>query len=273
MGKLFIVGTPIGNLEDITLRALRTLRAVDLVAAEDTRVTGRLLKHFEIDVPLLSFHDFSTDERLAQLLDRLETQNIALVTDAGMPGVSDPGYRLIAAATAAELPVEVIPGPTAAITALVSSGLPSDRFQFLGFLSRTAKARRAELAAVADFPGTLILYESPHRLLACLADMEAVLGDRPVAVGRELTKLYEEVWRGPISGARAEFGARDRIRGEITLVVGGQTAGADEWDEARVRAALQARLAAGEHRKKAAAAIAEISGWRKRDVYALSLED
>ena len=273
MGKLFIVGTPIGNLEDITLRALRTLRAVDLVAAEDTRVTGRLLKHFEIDVPLLSFHDFSSDERLAQLLDRLETQNIALVTDAGMPGVSDPGYRLIAAATAAGLPVEVIPGPTAAITALVSSGLPSDRFQFLGFLSRTSKARRAELAAVVDFPGTLILYESPHRLLACLADMEAVLGDRPVAVGRELTKLYEEVWRGPISGARAEFGARDRIRGEITLVVGGQTVGSDEWDEDRVRKALQARLSAGEPRKQAAAAIAELSGWRKRDVYALSLEN
>ena len=208
---------------------------------------------------------------MAQLLDRLETQDIALVTDAGMPGVSDPGYRLIAAATAAGLPIEVIPGPTAAITALVSSGLPSDRFQFLGFLGRTTTARRAVLAEVAAFPGTLILYESPHRLLACLADIEAVLGDRPVAVGRELTKLYEEVWRGTISDARAEFGARDRIRGEITLIVGGQATGTAEWDEARVRAALQARLAAGEPRKEAAAAIAKLSGWRKRDVYALSL--
>ena len=254
------------------MRALRVLAEVDVVAAEDTRVTGRLLKHFQITTPMVSFHDFSSAERLQQLLARLETQDMALVTDAGMPGVSDPGYKLVNAAVAQGNEVVVIPGPTAATTALVSSGLPSDRFLFLGFLPRTSQARRRELSAIAHFAGSIILYESPHRLVACLDDILATLGDRPVAIGRELTKLHEEVWRGRVSEAVAEFADRDRIRGEITVVIGGGSGQSARWSEARVKAALQEQLAEGQSRKAAAAAVANLSGWRKRDIYALSLE-
>ncbi|MCI0394930.1 MAG: 16S rRNA (cytidine(1402)-2'-O)-methyltransferase [Chloroflexi bacterium] len=268
MPVLYLVGTPIGNLEDITLRALRVLREVSLVAAEDTRTTGRLLSHYHIETPLISYHEYSGPGRVAELVERLATADVALVSDAGMPGLSDPGYRLIQAALEAGLTVVPIPGPSAAIAALVSSGLPTDSFLFLGFLPRQQKARRAVLAQVAALPHTLILYEAPHRLLALLADVIRTLGDRAVSVGRELTKLYEETWRGPASQAIAYFG-QGPIRGELTVVIAGASGEAIRWDEAAVRAALAAHLAQGLSRKEAAAVVAAQSGWRRREVYNL----
>ena len=272
MGTLYLVGTPIGNLEDITLRALRTLREVSVIAAEDTRTTGRLLQEYAVETPLVSYHDFSDEARLAAIVDRLATEDVALVTDAGTPGLSDPGYRLVQAAIAAGVTVTPIPGPAAAVAALVSSGLPTDSFLFLGFLHRQEKARRDALAAIATLPYTLVLYEAPHRLLASLADVAAVLGDRPLVVARELTKLHEEIWRGTASEARAYFG-EGQVRGEITLVIAGASEAETRWDEAAVRAAMDAQLARGLRRKRAAAIVAEQSGWRKRDVYDLSLQE
>lgn len=270
MPTLYLVGTPIGNMEDITLRALRILREVGLVAAEDTRTTGRLLRHHGIETPLVSFHEFSDEERVEQLLERLATIDVALVSDAGMPGLSDPGYRLVRAALDAGITITPVPGPSAAVSALISSGLPTDTFLFLGFLPRQQKARRDALAAVATVPYTLVLYEAPHRLLKTLSDIQTVLGERPVVVARELTKYYEEIWRSSLEEAIDHFG-RDRVRGEITLVVGGASAEEIAWDEAAVRRAMAAKLAEGVRRKKAAAQVAKQAGWRKRDVYDLSL--
>lgn len=270
MGTLYLVGTPIGNLEDITLRALRTLRDVSLIAAEDTRTTGRLLKHHSVDTPLASFHEYSDEERIADLIDRLAVADVALVTDAGMPGLSDPGYRLVRAAVEAGVTVSPIPGPSAAVSALISSGLPTDAFLFLGFLPRQRKARREALADVAALPYTLVIYEAPHRLIKLLEDVDAVLGDRPLAVGRELTKLHEEVWRGTAGEAIGYFGD-DRVRGEITVVIRGAGAEETAWSEAEVERAMARLLADGVRRKEAAARVAAQSGWRKREVYDLSL--
>ena len=270
MGILYLVGTPIGNMEDITLRALRILHEVGLVAAEDTRTTGRLLRHHGIDTPLVSYHEFSDEERVEQLLDRLAATDVALVSDAGMPGLSDPGFRLVRAAVDAGITITPVPGPSAAVSALISSGLPTDSFLFLGFLPRQQSARRDALAAVATLPFTLVLYEAPHRLLKTLADLQVVLGERAVVVARELTKYYEEIWRGNLAAAIDYFG-QDRIRGEITLVVAGASAAEVAWDEAAVRRAMAAKLAQGIRRKKAAAQVAEQAGWRKREVYDLSL--
>jgi 16S rRNA (cytidine1402-2'-O)-methyltransferase len=244
---------------------------VSVIAAEDTRTTGRLLQHHAIDTPLISYHDFSDERRLHELLDQLVRADVALVSDAGMPGLSDPGYRLVQAAHEAGIQVSPIPGPAAAITALVSSGLPTDAFLFLGFLPRQASARRTVLAEVRDLPYTLVLYEAPHRLLKLLADVEAVLGDRLLVVARELTKHYEEIWRGPASAAQQHFGA-DRIRGEITVVISGTREEGSVWDEPAVRAALREAIAQGQPRKQAAAAVAELSGWRKKVLYELSLQ-
>ena len=270
MPTLYLVGTPIGNMEDITLRALRVLREVELVAAEDTRTTGRLLQHHGIETRLVSYHDFSDETRIEQLLERLVAADVALVSEAGMPGLSDPGYRLVRAALDAGITVTPVPGPSAAVSALISSGLPTDSFLFLGFLPRQQKARRDALSAVATLPYTLVLYEAPHRLLKSLADMQVVLGERPVVVARELTKYYEEIWRGSLDEA-IDYFSRDRVRGEITLVVGGASAEEVAWDEAAVRRAMAAKLAQGMRRKEAAARVAEQSGWRKREVYDLSL--
>lgn len=268
-GTLYVVPTPIGNLEDITLRALRVLREAALIAAEDTRTTGRLLAHFEIDTPQTSYHEHNKLAKLDAVLSALATGDVALVSDAGTPGLSDPGYELIAAAIAAGYRVEPLPGPSAVIAALVASGLPTDSFVYLGFLPRKASARRDALAALAGEQRTLVFYEAPHRLLATLADLRAVLGERRVAVARELTKLHEEIWRGPAGEAIAYYEA-NAPRGEITLVV----AGADPddrpaWTADQVREALARRLAAGEPRSAAARAVAAESGWPRRRVYDL----
>jgi 16S rRNA (cytidine1402-2'-O)-methyltransferase len=266
MPTLYLVGTPIGNLEDISLRALRILGEVGLIAAEDTRTTAKLLRHYNIDTPLISYHDFSGADRVNHLLEKLGGMDVALVSEAGMPGLSDPGYRLVATAAAANIPIVPIPGPAAAIMALVSSGLPTDSFLFLGFLPRQKQARRAALTAVAHLPYTLVLYESPRRVLGLLADVTAALGDRPVAIGRELTKLYEEIWRGSASEAAAYFTEKG-TRGEFTLVIGGAEKGEQLWTETAVRQALRDHVAQGFSRKEAAVKVAAESGWRKRDIY------
>ena len=221
MGTLYVVGTPIGNLEDITLRALRVLREVELIAAEDTRTTRTLLRAHDIGTPMVSYHEFSGPARARQLVERLDSGDVALVSDAGMPGLSDPGFPLIKQTLEAGHRVVPVPGPSAILAALVASGLPMHAFHFLGFLPRKSGQRRRALAAVADEEATLIAFESPHRLAASLADAAEVFGNRPMAAGRELTKKFEEVVRGTIPEL-AERYAREEPRGEFTLVIGGR---------------------------------------------------
>ncbi|NDJ33734.1 MAG: 16S rRNA (cytidine(1402)-2'-O)-methyltransferase [Chloroflexi bacterium] len=266
MGTLYLVPTPVGNLEDITLRALRILREVDLIAAEDTRTTGRLLAHFAIDTPQTSYHDHNRRRRIPELIDALVTGDVALVADAGTPSLSDPGVELVAAVAQAGHRVEPLPGPTALIPALVASGLPTDSFLYLGFPPPKEKARRDLLAAVRDLPYTLVFYEAPHRLRDMLADAADILGDRPAAVAREISKLHEEIWRGTLSGALDHF---TEPRGEIVLVIGG--AEPQVWGEDAVRDALRQRLAAGQARSRAAKAVAAESGWARSDVYDLDV--
>ncbi len=269
MGTLYIVPTPIGNLEDITLRALRVLREAALVAAEDTRTTRVLLDHYGIGARLISYHEHNKLARLDAIFDALAAGDVALVSDAGTPGVSDPGYELIVEAIRRGVRVEPLPGANAILTALVGSGLPTDSFVYLGFLPRRTQALRALLADLAGERRTLVAYESPRRLVETLALLLEAWGDRPACVARELTKLHEEFRRGPVSALLAHY--RDQpLRGEITLVVGGaSTTAIARWDEARLRAALAERLRTGEPLSRAARALAAESGWDRRAIYAL----
>ncbi|MBT9447940.1 MAG: 16S rRNA (cytidine(1402)-2'-O)-methyltransferase [Desulfobacterales bacterium] len=222
-GRLFVVATPIGNLEDITLRALRILREVDLIAAEDTRHTRKLLSHYAISTRLVSYHDHNKESRAPELIEKLKGNwDIALVTDAGTPAISDPGYFLIGKAKEGGIRVVSVPGACAAVAALSISGLPSDRFLFVGFLARKKKKRTEVLQGLKSKGMTLIFYESPHRLLRTLADLVSVVGDRSAVVARELTKYHEEVIRGSLSEILATLSDRDRIRGECTLLVEGR---------------------------------------------------
>ena len=222
MGTLFVVGTPIGNLEDISLRALRVLREVDLIAAEDTRSSRVLLKAHAIDTPLTSFHEFSGPAKTRRLVQALESGDVALISDAGMPGISDPGFPLIRAAVDAGLSVVPVPGPSALLAALVASGLPMHAFHFLGFLPRKSAERRRAWREVAEEKASLIAFESPHRLVASLGDAGAVLGDRQAALGRELTKKFEQVLRGRLSELREHY-ATVKPRGEFTVVIAGRS--------------------------------------------------
>ena len=219
MPSLYVVATPIGNLEDISLRALRTLREVRLIAAEDTRKTKRLLNTYDIKTPMTSYHEHSKQSKLDYILAYLEENKVALVSEAGMPGISDPGYELIVAASQRGIPIIPIPGPSAVITALTISGLTAEKFIYLGFLPRKANGRRRLLKTVANEYGTIITLESPHRLLATLKDILLVLGDRRIAVCRELTKIHEEIFRGEISRAIEYFA---EPKGEFTLVIEGE---------------------------------------------------
>lgn len=219
MPALYVVATPIGNLEDTSLRALRILREVKLIAAEDTRKTKRLLVTYDIKTPMTSYHEHNKQSKLDYILGRLEDGDVALVSEAGTPGMSDPGYELIAAAHERGIPVVPIPGPSAVVTALVISGLPTDRFLYVGFLPHKANARQRLLESVAHEYGTIVALESPHRLLATLNDILLILGDRKIAICRELTKIHEEVSRGTISQAIKHF---TRPRGEFTLVIEGK---------------------------------------------------
>jgi 16S rRNA (cytidine1402-2'-O)-methyltransferase len=219
---LYLVPTPIGNLEDITLRALRVLREADLVACEDTRTAGFLLSHYDIDTPRTSYHDHNERQKAPELVARMQGgATIALVTDAGSPGISDPGFYLVRECLREGVPVEALPGATAFVPALTLSGLPTERFAFEGFLP-AKKGRQTRLEALAEEARTLVLYESPHRILRTLDDLAAHLGpDRPAAAARELTKKFEEVVRGTLAEVRAAFADREKVRGELVVVVGG----------------------------------------------------
>jgi 16S rRNA (cytidine1402-2'-O)-methyltransferase len=270
VGKLYVVGTPIGNLEDISLRALRVLREASLIAAEDTRRARVLTDHYGIDTPTTSYFEGNKLTKLDAVLGALAEGDVALISEAGMPGLSDPGYELVETAIDRGYTVVPVPGPTAPVTALVVSGLPSDSFLFLGYLPRRHSRRRRLLDSVAREQRTLIAFETPHRLHESLGDMEAALGDRRLALCREMTKVHEEIWRGTISQARAAFDEQEP-RGEFTLVVAGATDEQQRWDEGQVRAALADLLAQGVRRPDAAKRIAELSGWDRGAVYRLAL--
>ena len=271
-GALVLVATPIGNLGDLSPRAVEVLASVDAIACEDTRRTGRLLEHAGIaGVKLLVVNDHTEPAQVRAVLARLDDgQRVAVVSDAGTPGISDPGERLVAAAANAGHRVEVVPGPSAVVAGLVASGLPTGRFCFEGFLPRKGSGRRERLEALRDEPRTMVLYEAPHRLERTLADLAEALGpSRRVAVARELTKLHEELWRGPLSAAVA-WAQEAAPKGEIVLVV----AGAPEpspADDDEVTSALRARLDQGRSARDAAAEVAKELGVPKRRAYALAI--
>jgi 16S rRNA (cytidine1402-2'-O)-methyltransferase len=265
-GTLYLVATPIGNLEDITLRALRVLKEADLIACEDTRHTGRLLAHYSIEKALVSYHEHNEASRAAELIERLRSgTTIAMVSDAGMPLVSDPGYRLVRAAVDAGIPVQPIPGPAALIAAVAASGLPTDSFRFGGFLPAKAGQRARVLEAAADESATLIFYEAPHRLLDTLADIDRLLGPRPVVVARELTKLHEEFLRGTAGSIRDILASRESVKGEITLLIG--KAQPETADESSLEEAAAKHMARGASRMDAIKAVARERGLPKREVY------
>jgi 16S rRNA (cytidine1402-2'-O)-methyltransferase len=265
MPKLFLVATPIGNLEDISLRALRVLAEVKLIAAEDTRKTRKLLSAYKIKTPLTSYHEHNKKSKLPYLLERLEQADIALVSEAGMPGISDPGYDLVLAAIDRNFQVVAIPGPSVLPVALAVSGLPTDKFIYLGFLPRRKGERKRSLEAISQETWTLIAFESPHRLQESLKDLIDVLGDRRVAVCRELTKVYEEVFRGTLSQAIAHF---TQPKGEFTLVVAGygdrRTEG--EIDDAILKELKRLRRQ-GLSAKEAVAKLAGASNLSKKVLY------
>lgn len=283
LGRLFVVATPIGNLEDITLRALRVLGEVAVIAAEDTRSAQHLLGHHGLSSGsagprLVSFFAGNEAARTEQLLGTLRAgENVALISEAGLPGVSDPGQRLVAAARTAGIPVEVVPGPCAALTALVGSGLPTDRFLFVGFLPRREGEREVLLAGLVREPGTLIFYEAPDRVPATLVDLAQIFGDeRPACVARELTKLFEEYALATLGELRDRY-ADAAPRGEVTIVVSGHPqprqgqALADEAPSVDLEADIRARLAAGQGPKEIAASLALRSGYPRRKLYQLAI--
>jgi 16S rRNA (cytidine1402-2'-O)-methyltransferase len=266
-GILYIVSTPIGNLEDITLRALRVLREVDLIACEDTRQTRKLLDHFGIAKPTVSYHQHNEASRTAELAAKLEAGvNVALVCDAGTPLVSDPGYRLVMAAIAAGVAVVPIPGPSAAVTALAAAGLPTDSYRFCCFLPAKGPQRRKLLEQLRQETCTLIFYETPHRILDALDDIAAVMGSRPVVAARELTKIHEEFLRGTAAALRDQLAARPSIRGEFTLLIG-RSEGTAHPDETPVRDAVQALEQQGLPRMEAIKQVAKARGLSKRECY------
>jgi 16S rRNA (cytidine1402-2'-O)-methyltransferase len=271
MGTLYVVGTPIGNLEDITLRSLRILNEASLIAAEDTRRARILTKHYEIKTPTTSYFEGNKLTKLEEILGALGAGDVALISEAGMPGLSDPGYELIQTAIERGHEVMPVPGPSAPVTALVVSGLPTDTFLFLGYLPRRQSKRRSLLDDVARERHTLIFFETPHRLRRSLADIEELLGDRRLAIGREMTKVHEEIWRGTVAEAQAHF-EHTEPRGEFTLVVDGVPEEKGRWGEEQVRAALEDLLAKGLRRPDAAKRVAELSGWDRGAVYKLGLE-
>ncbi|MCB9134032.1 MAG: 16S rRNA (cytidine(1402)-2'-O)-methyltransferase [Anaerolineales bacterium] len=271
MSTLYLVATPIGNLEDISPRALRTLREVPLIAAEDTRHSGKLLSHFGISTRLTSYHDHNKGLKLEPILDALQNHDVALISDAGTPTINDPGYELVNAALAAGHTVTPIPGPSAPIAALSVSGLPTDAFLYLGYLPRKQSERQTFIAQIVILPYTLVFLETPHRLLEALTDLQTLLGDRKIAVARELTKMFEEIYRGPISAALAHFSAQPQ-RGELTLVVAGAPPEEGRWSESRLRAELRNRLDAGDSPSYLAKELAKDAGWSKKEVYSLLLE-
>jgi 16S rRNA (cytidine1402-2'-O)-methyltransferase len=265
-GPLYIVATPIGNLEDITYRAVRILGEASLIACEDTRRTRTLLDHYAIQKPTISYHDHNETERAMELVARmLGGESVALVTDAGTPLVSDPGFRLVGAAILNQIPVVPIPGPSAALTALAASGLPTDAFHFGGFLPHKPGQRVKALAALAGEEATLVFYEAPHRILEALAAIEETLGPRPVVVARELTKVHEEFLRGSAGQIRDQIAAREAVKGEFTIMIGKATQ--PPPDDTPMDEAVDALVRAGAPRMDAIKQVARRRGLSKRAVY------
>ncbi|HVP46480.1 MAG TPA: 16S rRNA (cytidine(1402)-2'-O)-methyltransferase [Bryobacteraceae bacterium] len=265
-GSLYLVATPIGNLEDVTHRAVRMLREADLIACEDTRHTRKLLDHYGISKPVISYHEHNEVARAAELSAKmLGGASVALVSDAGMPLVSDPGYRVVAAAIQAGIPVVPIPGPSAVVAALAASGLATDSFHFGGFLPAKSGQRTRALEDLRDHPHTLIFYEAPHRILEALGDVERVLGPRQVVIARELTKVHEEFLRGPVAEVRVALASRSPVKGEITLLIGKATE--PPADSATIIEAVEAGERAGMSRMDAIKEVAKKRGLGKREVY------
>lgn len=273
---LYLVGTPIGNLEDITFRAIRTLKSVDLIAAEDTRHTGKLLHHFDIKTPQVSYYEHNQQQRIPELLNKLEQgRSIALVTDAGMPGISDPGYELVKACIDRGFDVIPIPGVSACVTAVSASGLPSDRFVFEGFLPAKGQDRQNRLEALVVETRAIVLYESPHRLRETLQDLAKTLGgDRAAVLGRELTKLHEQFWRGTLNEAIAYYESEVQPQGEFTLVIAPGDREEPILSPEAIKAELKALLDRGISRSQASRQLAQNTALSRRDIYqiALSLE-
>ena len=281
MGILYLVATPIGNLEDISMRSLRTLREVKLIAAEDTRHTRKLLSYYDIHTPMMSFYEHNQSVKTNQVLSALDGGDVALVSDAGTPNINDPGFELVRAAIAQGFQVSPIPGACAPIAALIASGLPTDSFLYLGYLPRKAQARYHALQSVEQLPYTLIFLETPHRFLESLLTMQEVLGERSIAVARELTKLHEEFFFGTFSEAHQHFSTKG-VRGEFSLVVSGNnhplrqpgekivTGETQPWQQTDLLTALQQMLEQGETPSQAAARLAKVSGWARRDIYRLA---
>jgi 16S rRNA (cytidine1402-2'-O)-methyltransferase len=266
VGTLFLVATPIGNLEDITGRALRVLGQVVLIAAEDTRQTRKLLDHYQVKTPITSYYEHNKLKKLDRILSALAQGDVALVSDAGTPGLNDPGYVLVRAALEAGYPVSPVPGPSAPVAALVASGLPADAFLYLGYLPRKSGERRRMLSGIAELTYTLVFLETPHRLLAAIQDLIDMLGNRQVAIARELTKLHEEIFRGELSEALAYF-TDHSPRGEFTLVLAGSPSSTERWSKEQLDAALHERLAVDEPPSQIAADLALQSGWPRREIY------
>jgi 16S rRNA (cytidine1402-2'-O)-methyltransferase len=270
-GVLYVVATPIGNLEDITLRALRTLKEVDLIAAEDTRHTRNLLNHYDIRTPLTSYHEHNERTKAQPLVERLlGGANIALVSDAGTPAIADPGYRLIVEAVRAGVWIIPLPGPSALATVLSASGLPTDRFVFEGFLPAKRQERRRKLEGVRNDARTLIFYQTPHRLKESLVDMQEILGGREIVIGREVSKVHEEFLRGTIGEVIGRLADRE-VRGEITLVVHGSTEETKVAD-AELQDEIGRLVAEGMRVKEIAEIIGECHQLSKREIYQLAFQ-
>jgi 16S rRNA (cytidine1402-2'-O)-methyltransferase len=273
LGTLFLVGTPIGNLEDMTDRGRRVLASVDLVAAEDTRRTGRLLASFGIEGRVVSFFEGNERARVPELVAALrEGSDVAVVSDAGMPGVSDPGYRLVAACVEEGIPVEVVPGPSAAVAALVVSGLPTDRFVFEGFLPRSGQARVRRLEALKAEPRTIVLFESPRRVIRTVEDVRAALGDRRSAMARELTKLHQEVVRGTLSELLDKIRGRE-LKGEVVLVIQGWHEDPEPADLDRAVDHARELIQAGNRKRDAARQASRLTGVPAGQIYAALVEE
>lgn len=273
MGTLYVCATPIGNLEDVSIRLLKTLRRVDIIACEDTRQTSKLLQRYHIRKRLVSYHQHNRRAREELMVGYLrEGKDVALVSDAGMPAISDPGEDLVRSAIREGFPVVVVPGPSALVSALALSGMDTTRFVFEGFLPAKASQRRDVLASLAAEPRTVVLYEAPHRLLATLEDMEAIMGERQIAVARELTKLFEEVVRGTVIEVRQHF-ATHPPRGEITIIIEGNPGQPAQVDRVALLRELEELIASGVEKKEAFKIKAREYGLKKRDIYRLFVDE
>jgi len=268
---LYLIATPIGNLEDISARALKTLREVTLILAEDTRHTGKLLAHYGIKTPLSSYYEHNKIIKLPEILARLQGGDLALVSDAGTPLLNDPGYELVRSVLTAGHDVSPIPGPSAPLSALIVSGLSADAFLYLGYLPRKDSDRRQKIKEITELPYTIIFLEAPHRLLTTLSALSTELGDRQIAVARELTKLYEEVQRGTISEMVEHF-KEHKPRGEFTLVIDGFHPDIETWSIDELKREIEARMMINQPATTAAKEISIKSGWPRRKVYNLIIE-